>query len=172
MKRLTSYPMPHRNQGFSLVVGLILLLAMTLIGVTASRVARTELLLANNAQNAAEAFAAAENSTLVGERDIVTNYSGIPTFNFSADNTDGYYSAGEVGAINTDWSTLPHETGAAAEDVEYVVEYLGPAPGSGSSLALGVGTFTQKRYIFRVSGRGDSSKGSVRLVQTVFATTE
>ena len=170
-RRMQTSP-PGKNRGFSLVVGLILLLVMTLIGVTASRVARTELLLANNAQNASEAFAAAENSVLVGERDVLANYSGIPTFNFSALNTDGYYSDGELGAMNTDWSAIPHETGAALEDVEYVVEYLGPAPGAGGSMAIGVGSAVQKRYIFRVSGRGDSSKGSVRLVQTVFATTE
>ncbi len=172
MTRLTYSPAPAGQRGFSLVVGLILLLAMTLIGVTATRVARTELLLANNAQNAIEAFAAAENSSVEGERDIVTNYSGVPTFNFSLDNTDGYYTVGELPAITTDWSALPHEDGAPGDDFEYVIEYLGPAPGAGGSLAVGVGSAVQKRYIFRVTGRGASSRGSVRLVQTIFATTE
>lgn len=172
MTRIQHKSLPGKNRGFSLVVGLILLLAMTLIGITATRVARTELLLANNAQNAVEAFAAAENSAIEGERDIVTNYSGIPTFNFSSDNTDGYYSAGELPAITTDWSGLPHEDGVPADDVEYVIEYLGPAPGAGGSLALGIGSALQKRYIFTVTGRGASSRGSTRLVQTVFATTD
>lgn len=172
MKRISNIALPSRSQGFSLVVGLVLLLVMTLIGVTATRVARTELLLANNAQNAAEAFSGAENSATAGERDVFVNFSGPPTFDFSADNTDGYYTIGELPAIQTDWSALAHETGLPADDVEYVVEYLGPAPGSGGSLAVGVGSFTPKRYIFRISGRGESSKGSVRLVQTVFATIE
>ncbi len=172
MTRLPHQAPTAKQRGFSLVVGLILLLAMTLIGITATRVARTELLLANNAQNAVEAFAAAENSSIEGERDIVANYSGIPTFNFSSDNTDGYYMAGELAAVGIDWSAIPHEGGGPGDDFEYVIEYLGPAPGAGGSLAVGVGSAVQKRYIFQVTGRGTSSRGSTRLVQTVFATTE
>lgn len=172
MTENTLNSLPARNRGFSLVVGLILLLVMTLIGITGSRVARTELLLANNAQNAAEAFSEAENSVLVGERDVSINFSGAPTFDFSGDATDGYYNLGELPELGIDWSALPHESGPPNQDVGYVVEYLGPAPAPGGSLAVGVGSFTPKRYIFRISGRGDSSRGSVRLVQTVFATIE
>lgn len=162
----------RRQRGFSLAVGLILLLVMTLIGVTTTRTARTELLLANNAQNSAEAFAAAESSAVAGERDVFVNYSGTPSFDFATNTADGYYSIGQVPDIDTDWSDLPHVIDGAANEFEYVVEYLGPAVGPGNSLGVGNGSGLQKRFVFRITGRGESSRGSTRLVQTVFATNE
>jgi len=40
----------------------------------------------------------------------------------------------------------------------------------GASLAGGVNTSSNSRYVYRVSGQGTSGKGGQRLVQTLFLT--
>jgi len=55
---------------------------------------------------------------------------------------------------------------------EYILEYLGPVTATGGSLSVGAGMASDTRYLYRVSGRGASSRGSARVVQTIYATAE
>ncbi len=67
-----------RQRGAALIVGLMMLLALTLIGVTTMGMNTMELRMANNAQNQTNAFQAAEAGLEVGvgltdSNDITTN---------------------------------------------------------------------------------------------------
>lgn len=67
----------RRQRGAALVVGLMMLLALTLIGVTTMGMNTMELRMANNAQNKANAFQAAEAGIEVGVG--LTNSNDITT---------------------------------------------------------------------------------------------
>lgn len=161
------------QEGAALVVSLIMLLVMTLMVVAASRSSILELLMATNAQNANEALQRAEDSTLTGEQRIVTDFDGVPTWDFGTDPSDGLYLDAELVVDTVDWSSLQVESDGAGSDLrEYVIQYIGPSTAIGGSLAIGAGAASSTRYLYRVSGRGLSSRSSARVVQTIFATIE
>ncbi|MGQ0833595.1 MAG: pilus assembly PilX family protein [Gammaproteobacteria bacterium] len=171
MKTLSRFQRPVRNaqRGAALFVALIMLLVLTLIGVAVVRSSGTQIAASANTQLAAEALTGAENSALTAERRILTAYNGVPTFDFDVVGNDGLYNVGGVNVTTTNWNAINHEVEG---DSRYVVEYLGPAPAPAGSLVVGAGGVSEKRYLFRTTGRGASSKGSVRVVQTIVATAE
>jgi hypothetical protein len=72
-----------------------------------------------------------------------------------------------------DWENISAEREGAGENLrEFIIEYLGPAAAIGGSLSLGAGTGSDIRYLYRVSGRGASNRGSARVVQVILATAE
>jgi hypothetical protein len=152
---------------------LIMLLLMTVIILHGARSSNLELLLGNNAQHTAQALMRAEDSAIAGEKLIELNYSGAPTNDFSVDEDDGVYIVGEIVLDSVDWTEFAAERIGNGDDYrEYIVEYLGPAAATGGTLSIGAGVASDTRYIYRVSGRGASSRGGARVVQTIFATAE
>ncbi len=164
---------PSKQRGAALFVSLIMLLLMTMIGLAATRSSNLELIMGTNTQNAAQALLRAENSTLDGEERIIANFNGAPSTDFSINTADGLYRDDEIVVDALNWAALNNETaGAAPELREYIIEYLGPVTASGGSLGMGTGAAANTRYLYRVSGRGSASRGSERVVQTIFATME
>ncbi len=164
---------PSKQKGMALFISLIMLLLMSVIIVHGARSSTLELLLGNNAQHTARALMRAEDSAVAAEGLIELNYSGGPSIDFSANQSDGIYIAGEINVNAVDW------TGYAAERIgtgdnyrEYIIEYLGTAVTTGGSLSIGAGAASDIRYLYRVSGRGESSRGGARVVQTIYATAE
>ncbi len=170
MKISTGYP---RQDGAALFTSLIMLLVMTLIIVSGARSSALEILLADNAQNSQQALMRAEDSVLQGNERIELNFAGAPSFDFSAAEDDGLYVDGTLGLDTVDWEDIPAEREGAGENLrEFIIEYLGPAAAIGGSLSLGAGTGSDIRYLYRVSGRGASNRGSARVVQVILATAE
>lgn len=164
---------PSKQKGMALMVSLIMLLLMSVIIVHGARSSTLELLLGNNAQHTAQALMRAEDSAVAAESLIELNYSGAPTVDFSADSTDGIYIVGEIAVDSVDWTGYTAERiGAGASYREYIIEYMGPAVTIGGSLSVGAGAASDIRYLYRVSGRGESSRGGARVVQTIYATAE
>jgi len=162
-----------KQRGMAMFISLIMLLLMTLIIVHGARSSNLELLLGNNAQHTAQALMQAESSAVAGEDLIDLNYAGAPTIDYSLDATDGVFMAGEIDLNSIDWSEYAAERIGAGDDYrEYIVEYLGPAAAIGGSLSAGIGVSSDSRFIYRVSGRGASSRGGARVVQTIYATAE
>jgi Tfp pilus assembly protein PilX len=162
-----------RQQGAALFVSLIMLLVMTLIIVSGARSSALEIMLADNAQNAQQALMRAENSVLEGNETIEENFDGAPTFDFGASEEDGYYVAGELALDTVDWKYVPSESEGEGDNLrEYIIEYLGPAAAVGGGLGVGIGVAANTRYLYRVSGRGISTRSSARVVQVVLATAE
>jgi type IV pilus assembly protein PilX len=168
-QRADSTSLCRRQKGAALFVALIMLLVLTMLGVAVVRSSGTQIVAAANVQLAAEALNAAENSALTAERRILTAFNGVPTFDFDNLGNDGLYNDGGVNITTTKWGAINHEVEG---DARYVIEYLGPAPAPAGSLVVGAGAVAEKRYLFRTTGRGASSKGSVRIVQTIVATAE
>ncbi len=168
----------NAQRGAVLVVSLMILLLMTLLGVTAMRTANFELVMATNTQARSSAMAVAENALVDGEVDIVTNYGSTPLFDWSSVGTDGLYTVGDavegVAGGNTlddiSWDSATGAYQAAPSGGKYTLEYLGPYTTAGASLTLGGGGASDKRYLYRVSGRGEFGKGGTRFVQSIYAT--
>ncbi len=170
---MSNRPNFSKQKGMALFVSLIMLLVMSLIIVHGARSSTLELLLGNNAQHTAQALMRAEDSAVIAESVIALNYSGAPTVDFSANQADGIYIEGEIYVNSVDWVGFATErSGAGDQSREYIIEYLGPAMTTGGSLSVGAGVASDIRYLYRVSGRGEASRGGARVVQTIYATAE
>ena len=162
-----------KQQGMAMFTSLIILLLMSIIVLHAARSSTLEIFMGNNAQHAANALMRAEDSAVAGETLLETTYPGAPTVNFSEVDTDGLYVDGEVDVNSVDWQNFGSETEGAGDELrEYILEYLGPFTPTGGSLSLGAGSGSSTIYLYRVSGRGASSMGGTRVVQTIYAMAE
>jgi len=161
----------------AMFISLIMLLLLTVIIVSGARSSTLELLLGNNTQHTAQALMRAEDSAVAAESLIELNYGSGPTGDFIAgqgqDQSGGLYVDGEIDVLSVDWSEYSAERIGAGDDFrEYIIEYLGTATATGGSLSVGAGAASNIRYLYRVSGRGESSRGGARVVQTIYATAE
>lgn len=162
-----------QQQGTALLVSMIIMLVMSLIILQGARSSNLELLIGNNTQHAAEALMQAEDSAISGERMIELYYGGAPTYNYGENDDDGIFVAGQVDIDSVDWTELdPQVDSGNGSNREYIVEYLGPSSATGGSVSVGAGVASDTRYVYRVSGRGESGHGGARVIQTIYATAE
>jgi len=163
-----------KQLGMAMIISLVMLMLMTIIVVQAARSSNLELLVGNNSQLAAEALMEAEDSAVAGEGLIKARFVGAPVVEFGATADDGLYVVGDVDVHSVDWGQLAAErVGSGHNYREYIVEYLGPVAAVGGSLAVGAGAAGGNRFfLYRVSGRGESSRGGARVVQTIYAVAE
>ena len=94
---------------------------------------------------------------------------------------DGMYTIGDIDSTldDIDWTVVPAPGDdpvgyqISANGNQYALEYLGPFTTAGASLTMGAGAAAgDKRYLYRVTGRGVFGTGGTRFVQSVFATME
>jgi Tfp pilus assembly protein PilX len=162
-----------KQKGMAMFVSLIMLLLMTLIIIHGARSSTLEIFMANNVQSVAQALMRAEDSTLGGETFVAINYAGAPTVDFSANGDDGFYTDIEIDVNRLDWTEYQTERAGAGENLrEYIVEYVGPVTALRGTLSVGAGAASDKRFLYRISGRGESTRGSTRVIQTIYATAE
>jgi len=162
-----------QQNGAALLVSMIILLVMSLIILQGARTANLELLMGNNVQHAAEALLEAEDSAVFGEQGLELNYAGAPTNNYGESSTDGVFLVGQIDVDTVEWAALDAERETIDGHYrEYIVEYIGPMTAVGGSVSVGTGSASITRYIYRVSGRGESSRGGARVVQTIYAMAE
>ncbi len=165
----------HRQRGAVLVVSLVMLVLVTLIGVASMQTSNMEVVMATNTQARTTALADAENALVDGETDITTNFPGAPLFDWTADTTDGLYTIGDLtgSAITViAWDNVAGAYQTAPSCGQYTTEYLGPYTTSGASLTMGAGGAVDRRYLYRITGRGAFGDGGTRFVQSIFATTD
>lgn len=128
----------RRQRGAILVVSLIMLLVMTLIGVTAMQNTIMEQRMAGNTRDVNLAFQAAEAALREGE--VALEAATLPDFDGT---TDGFYEANDIAIGNpqvwedpaTTWVTYPDNLDGVIAPPEYVLEELSPIKESGGSLA-------------------------------------
>jgi hypothetical protein len=154
-----------------LVIALIMLVVLTMIGLSSTRISSLEILMGVNSEDSVESLALAEDAVLAGEQRIENDFNGAPNIDLTVDTDDGLYLDENLVIDTLDWSTLKTELAdrTGEPDRVYIVEYIGPRIVAGRSLALGVGAVGDTRYLYRVSGHGDSDRGSARVVQTIYA---
>jgi type IV pilus assembly protein PilX len=159
------------QRGMVLIISLIMLMVVTMIGLSSARISVLEVLMGANTQNSVESLMVAEDSALSGEIKITEEFGGAPTYDLSVATDDGLYLDENIVIETVDWSSMTTEieTRDGQQDREYIIEYIGPRTVPGSSLAIGTGKTSDIRYLYRVSGRGNSERGSARVVQTIYA---
>lgn len=165
---------PGSQRGVSLIVALVMLIVLTLIGVSSMNTAIVELKMAGSAQQQGIALNRADELLRVAEDDVIAIVTDPAAFDFSTAG-DGYYiNTDAINVFNLNWSAqgLTSIQGADANDT-YVVEYQGAKAIPGESVKVG----TDGRIIggavhtFRISSRSATGKGALRLVQSIYVTT-
>lgn len=132
---------PRRQRGAALLTGLIFMVILTLLGITAARMAGLEERMSGNMRDRALAMQAAEMALRDAERDILgiatTRAQAISGLtNFVPACTDGLCYNGAAGYASPVWTTANYMT--AAPSVQY-----GAFTGAG---AIG-GLSAQPRYL-------------------------
>jgi type IV pilus assembly protein PilX len=165
------------ERGAVLVVGLVFLLLMTLIGVTAFSAATQEERMAGNTRDRLRAFEAAEQAL----RDCERHLSGPLPPVFSADGSvdRGMYSAPDPGRLPADkekWQTIAWDADAArqlsgvpevAEQPRCIVQQLARARSGDASLRAEAAAVAAAAY--QVTGRGVGvNRDTVVVLQSTF----
>jgi len=157
------------QRGAALIVSLMILLVMTLIGVTAMSSSNLEEKMAGNSRDMMLAFQAAEAALRDGE-EVVANLVTVAPF---ADCTAPYYAQGCFPDVTADstWSGAASYGGTLDKvntQPKYIIEYTGE---SGGSQGLNVDNYgdssSQIISTFRVTARGTGgTDNAVVLVQS------
>ena len=166
---------PRSQRGVSLIVALVMLIVLTLIGVSSMNTAIVELKMAGSAQQQSIALNRANEALRVGEDDVEAIVNAASAFDFAASG-DGYYvPADGINVYNIDWDGQGLNTNAGSNSTDvYVTEYLGAKAIPGESIKVG----TDGRiaggavHTFRITGRSATGKSALRLVQSLYVTTE
>ena len=169
----------RKEQGAALVVSLILLLVMTLLGVTAMNSSIMQGFMSANQQEQTQRLARAEDFLLEGEFEVeqlvvtgvgATTCGGAPCCpdgtcyrNLDADPTQAF----DVTSLST---AFPGGNAGGAGG--YLIEYMGSFLVPGESVAEGGGFEDSLVHIFRVSARSvpGNERGGLRIVQSFYVT--
>ncbi len=80
-----------RQSGVSLIVAMVMLIVLTLVGVSSMNTAVVELKMAGSAQQQSIALNRADELLNIGEQDVLSIVTDADTFNFNTAD-DGYYT--------------------------------------------------------------------------------
>jgi len=164
-----------RQSGMTLVVSLVILIALTVLGVTSMQSTRTEIAMAGNLRESGITFNAAEVGLRAAE-DFVNNTISLSMFNDPAIGLypeltpDPPYSvAATWDASQTASTTLPH----VKEQPRFIIHYLGDRSqnevGSVNIGGYGSGQPGITVSNFRITARGTGQSGNTyRYVQSYF----
>jgi len=158
----------NRQAGVTLVVSLVILITMTLLGVTSIQSTRTEVAMAGNLREAGLTFNAAEAGLRFGESFVEDSISTT----VYADATIGLYAESDEDPAYADYTIWAASQDAAfslayvAEDPKFIIRYLGDR--SQNEVAKvnigGYGTAQPGITVsnFRVTARGTGQSGNAR----------
>ncbi|MCG6889158.1 MAG: hypothetical protein LJE92_06175 [Gammaproteobacteria bacterium] len=125
--RVMSIPDMQKQSGMTLVVSLVILIALTILGVTSMQSTRTEISMAGNLRESGLAFNAAEAGLSNGESFAATAISksvfADPTKGLysSTDEDPDYFADATWVAAQTATTSLPH----VIEQPKFIIKYLG-----------------------------------------------
>lgn len=174
--------MTHKQNGAALIISLIILLLLTIIGVSGMQTTALEERMAGNMRDKGMAFESAEAAL----RDAETFMETVFTLGaFNADGSDGYYdnSIRDIWtAVDWDGSNVGNTnkavTAASAipgvEPGKYVIQYVADSMESDISGGVnlnnvGQGTGGGNTSIFRITARGTGASGNAAVVlQTLY----
>lgn len=173
---------PTAQRGATLILGLIMLLVLTILGVAATTASQLELKMASNAQDKQRSFVAAENARLSAE--ILAMQLGDSLrdtlFDFDCGNT-GYFA--DTGTMQTTSNCNGLVTDVAAHDWanksitvsngsdRYIIEFLGVQqivlPTDPNRGVAGSETPVDAR-VFRLTVRGTGDDGGTTYLQAIY----
>ncbi len=158
----------NKQEGVTLVVSLVILVTMTLLGVTSIQSTRTEVAMAGNLREAGLTFNAAEAGLRFGEAFVETSI----TTTVYADASIGLYAESGEDPDYADSATWTSSQDAAfslayvVEDPKFIIRYLGDrSQNEAASVNLGGYGATQPGITvsnFRITARGTGQSGNAR----------
>lgn len=168
----------HRRaqRGAALIVALLLLLVMTILGVTAMNSSTMQGFMSASYQQQTSTLAGVENVLFQGERDveaIVAGGVGTRTHyvNLLADPPPGQFAAGAFSTPWADAATVSEAIGEFSIFGQFMIEYMGEFEVPGESIAEGGAFEDSKIHIFRVTARGrEPRREGLRIVQSLYVT--
>lgn len=157
-----SLPAAMSQSGAVLIVSLIMLLLLTIIGMSSMQTTTLEEKMAGNMRNKSIAFQNAEAALRAAEG-FLSNTANLPIFN----NTNGRYSInGTPPGVNDNWANFSSVSYAGASNEansppQYVIQRM---PDTGGSL-----TEFQESQIYRITSRAvGGSDNAVVVVQSIY----
>lgn len=157
-----------RQQGLALIMSLVILLVLTILGITAMNTSNLQLLMTGNSQYQTLALNTAEDVIRTAEdfvQDYVTGVQALPA--------NGYYDLAtdaEVDLSSHDWTNDSVASGSS----NYVIEYAGDQNLDSASLAWrqNNGISGDTVSVFRITARTPTARGAVRYVQSIYVSLE
>jgi len=158
----------HQQRGAVLAVSLIMLLLLTILGITAIQTTTMQERMAGNSRDLNMAFQAAEAALRKGEIDLTA--ATVPAF----DGTGGHFTPA---ALNADeiWETIDWSTSAinytttlygVAAQPQYIVEELPTIAKNTGSLEAGLAGTVQ---FYRITSRAvGATSNSIAMLQSVY----
>lgn len=170
---------PNRQRGISLVTTLIMLLAVTSLGISAMLVSKSEFMMSGNLQFQSAALNEAEASVANGEQWIAagTNYLNAGFTTYSSGSTSylfpiGYMTTNSIDPLTMTWNDTNSLLVSGTTGQRYLIEMLAKdktlIPSSlntGGRAAAGC----NKVNIYRIIANGTSARGSSRMVQSIYS---
>ncbi len=169
---------PGRQRGISLVTTLVMLLAVTSLGISAMLVSKSEFMMSGNLQFQTASLNEAEASTTVAEQWLAagTNYlsTGFTTYAVGTAYLYpiNYMTANSIDALTMTWSDSNSLQVTGQTGQRYLIEQLAKdktlIP---SSLNVGgrAASGCTKVNIYRIIANGPSARGSSRFVQSIYS---
>ena len=160
-----------RQTGSSLVVSMIMLVVLMLMGVGAIVVSNTQYRMAGNYQFQNQAMAAAESALSQAEQWVLGN---IAHAELETRSDGGHYPVGTgPNAYTMTWNNTTSETVGGNDSQRYIVEVLGenrylPASSVKTCPGYTLSGPCSRVNVYRITARGTSARGSVKIVQSIF----
>ena len=161
-----------KQQGAALIMSLVILVILTLLGITSMNTANLQILMTGNAQYQTVALSSAEQAIREAEgivEQIVTGTLATPS------KSDGYHNltTGDPEVNLTSFTWPDNETGdATVVNSKYIIEYSGSKslPPTTYKYINGKPIAGNNVYVFRITARTIATRGAVRIVQSIYVT--
>lgn len=160
----------NREHGAALIVSLVLLLIMTIIGISAMNSARLEVSMAGMMEREEVALRGAERALRVAEKYVENSIDAFEPL------PGHYLPEDEVDPSVTDWSDIVSfsKTGVAiapelSEHDAFIVQYDGKVTLPGSALNDGGDViFGDQVNVYRITSRSDTDGEAVRIIEAIY----
>jgi len=155
-----------QQRGLALIMSLVILLVLTLLGVTSMNTSNLQTLMTSNSQYQTTALNTAEDVTRTAEAAVEAHVAG------------GAQPAGYSVMVGSgkDFSSYawPNAEVASVGSSKYVIEYAGETALNSSSLAWrqSQGISGSNVSVFRITTRTAATRGAVRYLQSIYVTVD
>jgi Tfp pilus assembly protein PilX len=163
--------LPGHQTGSSLVVSMIMLVVLMLMGVGAIVVSNTQYRMAGNFQFQNQAMASAESALSQAELWVTAN---VAHPEFAARVSGGHYPIGTgPDPYTMPWTDATSERVGGLDSQRYIIEVMGanrylPASSVKTCPGYTLSGPCSRVNVYRITARGTSARGSVKIVQSVF----
>lgn len=174
----TNLSVVKKQSGVILVLALVILLVLTMLIVSSMTTTNMQVLMTGNTQHHTQALNDAETALRIAESAIdklsdpnftkpATGYKNIANNNANAINFSTFkWLAADVATVSI-----------GSRYTSYVIEYTGSRKeGGGGAAGASIGESISDKvpgetvYLYRVTARGTSARGTVRIVQSMYKT--